>query len=245
MVVTVVVYLLLPVKKQAMKTESINKIKLGAFVFIGIGVLICGIYFIGETKKLFSSTFRISAMFKNVNGLQVGNNVRFAGINVGAVDAIEIITDTTVRVDMIVDAATQKFIKKDATATIGSDGLMGSKIMNISPGTMANQEIENNDMIAAAVPINMDEMLFKLKTATDNAALIMDNLATITGNIRAGNGTIGKLFMDTAFAENLDRTIVNVKDGSKGFKQNMDAAQKSILLRGYFKDKKKPAEKKD
>jgi phospholipid/cholesterol/gamma-HCH transport system substrate-binding protein len=227
-----------------MKKESGNKIKLGLFVLIGTGLLLAGIYFIGETKKLFSSTFRVSALFKDVNGLLVGNNVRFAGINVGAIEAIEIITDTTVKVDMIVDASTQKFIKKNATATIGSDGLMGNKIMTISPGTIAFAEIENNDMITASVPINMDELLFKLKTTTDNAALIMGDLATITGNIRAGNGTIGKLFMDTVFAENLDRTIINVKDGTKGFKQNMDAAQKSIFLRGYFKNKKSDAEKK-
>jgi phospholipid/cholesterol/gamma-HCH transport system substrate-binding protein len=227
-----------------MKKESIYKIKLGVFVFIGIALLVCSIYFIGETKKLFSSTIRISAMFQNVGGLQVGNNVRFAGINVGAVDAIEIITDTTVKVDMIIDSDTRRFIKKDATATIGSDGLMGSKIMSISAGTAGNAEIENDDMIHASVPVNMDELLFKLKTTADNAALIMGDLAVITGNIRQGNGTIGKLFMDTVFAENLDKTIVNVKDGTRGFKQNMDAAQKSIILRGFFKDKAKPAEKK-
>jgi phospholipid/cholesterol/gamma-HCH transport system substrate-binding protein len=91
--------------------------------------------------------------------------------------------------------------------------------------------------------MNMDELLVKLKTTTDNASLIMSDLASITENIRAGNGTIGKLFMDTLFAENLDRTIMNVKDGSKGFKQNMDAAQQSVLLRGFFKNKKKPVEK--
>jgi phospholipid/cholesterol/gamma-HCH transport system substrate-binding protein len=231
-------------KKQYMKKESIHKIKLGVFVFIGIVLLVSSIYFIGETKKLFSSTIRISAMFQNVGGLQVGNNVRFAGINVGAIDAIEIITDTSVKVDMIIDSDTRKFIKKDATATIGSDGLMGSKIMSISSGTAGNAQIENNDMIRATIPVNMDELLFKLKTTADNAALIMGDLAVITGNIRQGNGTIGKLFMDTVFAENLDKTIVNVKDGTRGFKQNMDAAQKSIILRGFFKDKDKPATKK-
>jgi phospholipid/cholesterol/gamma-HCH transport system substrate-binding protein len=229
--------------REKMKKESINQLKLGVFVFVGIGMLVLGIYFIGETKKLFSSTFRVSALFKNVNGLQVGNNIRFAGINVGAIDAIEIVTDTTVRVDMVVDATTQKFIKKDATASIGSDGLMGNKIMNLSAGSAGKAEIEDQDTITANTPMNMDEILIKLKITTDNASLIMSDLASITGNIRAGNGTIGKLFMDTLFAENLDRTIMNVKDGSKGFKQNMDAAQQSVLLRGFFKNKKKPAEK--
>lgn len=227
-----------------MKKESINKIKLGIFVSIGIALFVTGIYFIGETKKLFSSTFRISAMFGDVNGLQVGNNVRFAGINVGTVESIEIITDTTVKVAMIVDVKTQKFIKKDAKAIIGSDGLMGNKIMNISPGTNGNPVIENDDMIGTTIPISMDDMLLKLKTTGDNAALITGDMAAIMGNIRSGKGTIGKLFMDTVFAENLDRTIVNVKQGTKGFKQNMDAAKQSIFLRGFFKKKDKPEVKK-
>ena len=226
-----------------MQKQSINKVKLGIFVAIGVALFLAGIYYIGETKKLFSTTFRISAMFKDVNGLQVGNNVRFAGINVGTIEAIEIITDSTVKVDMILDVTTQKFIKKDAKAIIGSDGLMGNKIMNVSPGTTAFDMVENNDMIGTTIPISLDDMLLKLKNTTDNAALITDDLAAIMGNIRSGKGTIGKLFMDTVFAENLDKTIVNVKQGTKGFKQNMDAAKSSFLLRGFFKKKDKKDKK--
>lgn len=221
-----------------MKKQSINKIKLGIFVSIGLVILIAGIYYIGETKKLFSSTFRVSAMFNDVNGLQVGNNVRFAGINVGTVDDIEIITDTSVKVDMVIAEKTRRFIKKDAKAIIGSDGLMGNKILNISPGTNKSP-ITDNAMIGTNKPISMDDMLLTLKVTIDNAAIITDDLATVMNNIRIGKGTIGKLFMDTVFAENLDKTIVNVKQGTKGFQQNMEAAKHNVLLRGYFKKKTK------
>jgi phospholipid/cholesterol/gamma-HCH transport system substrate-binding protein len=103
--------------------------------------------------------------------------------------------------------------------------------------------VENNDLIGTTIPISLDDMLLKLKNTTDNAALITDDLAAIMGNIRSGKGTIGKLFMDTVFAENLDKTIVNVKQGTKGFKQNMDAAKSSFLLRGFFKKKDKKTKK--
>jgi len=200
-----------------MKKDTINKVKLGIFVSIGVVLLLAGIYYIGETKKLFSTTFVLTAMFNDVNGLQVGNNVRFAGIIVGTVEEIKIITDSTVKVDMVIDEKTRKFIKKDAKAIIGSDGLMGSKILNISSGTTGQPIIKDNEMIGTSLTVNMDEMLFKLKVTTDNAALITGDLAAIMENIRSGRGTIGKLFMDTVFAENLDRTIVNVKRGTKGF----------------------------
>ncbi|MFN3444404.1 MAG: MlaD family protein, partial [Bacteroidia bacterium] len=99
-----------------MKTENTQHIKLGLFVSLGILLFALGIYFIGDAKQLFTNTFSMSAQFSNVNGLQVGNNVRFAGINVGTVENIEVITDSSVKVVMVVDISKQKFIKKDAQA---------------------------------------------------------------------------------------------------------------------------------
>lgn len=222
-----------------MKTESINKFKLGLFVSIGILLLLGSIYFIGETKKMFSSTFRLHALFSDVKGLQVGNIVRFAGINVGTIDEIEILSDTQVRVDIVLDVKTKKFIKADSKAIIGTDGLMGNKILIISAGTYDQKQIKNNDRIGTIIPISPDDILFKLKITADNSAIITNDLVAIMGNIRNGKGTIGKLFMDTAFAENLDNTIVNVKEGSEGFNESMEAAQKSMLYKRLTRKKKK------
>jgi phospholipid/cholesterol/gamma-HCH transport system substrate-binding protein len=95
-----------------MKNDTSNKIRLGIFVTIGIVVFILGIYFIGERQQLFRSSFRISGVFKNVEGLQAGNNVRFSGINVGTVEDIKIVSDSSVKVEVLIDENTRKFIKK-------------------------------------------------------------------------------------------------------------------------------------
>ena len=83
---------------------------------------------------MFSSTFQVSGIFKDISGLQVGNNVRYSGINVGIVEDIQQVSDSTVKVDMQIEEKTRKFMKKNAKAIIGSDGLMGNKIMIIIPG---------------------------------------------------------------------------------------------------------------
>ena len=225
-----------------MKKITGNKIRLGVFVSIGITLFIIGIYFVGQKQQLFNNTFHISGIFKDVNGLQIGNNVRFSGINVGIITEIQQITDSTVKVDMVINEDTRKFIKKNAKAIIGSDGLMGNKIMLIIPGTAGKQELSNNDIIETAQPINMDEIMLKLKMTSDNAAMITTDLAVIMESISKGKGTIGKLFMDTVFAENLDQTILNIRHGTKGFEQNMDAAKNSFLLRGSIKKSKKEKE---
>jgi phospholipid/cholesterol/gamma-HCH transport system substrate-binding protein len=227
-----------------MKKNTNNNIRLGIFVAIGIVLFIVGVYFIGKKQQLFSTTFRISGVFKDVSGLQPGNNVRFSGIDVGIVENITIISDTSVKVDLLINENTRKFIKKDAKAVIGSEGLMGNKIVTITPGTAAKATVQNNDVIGTTNPINFDEVFTKLMDITDNAAYITGDLADITGSIRSGRGTIGKLFKDTAFAENLDQTLGNIKQGTRGFQQNMEAAKHNILLRGFFKKKEKERDKK-
>jgi len=221
-----------------MKKTKGNNIRLGAFVTISLSLFILGIYLIGQRQQLFTRTFLISGIFKDISGLQVGNNVRFSGINVGIIGNIQQITDSTVRVDMVINEHSRIYIKKNAKALIGSDGLMGNKIVSIIPGLIGQQPVRNNDTIGTTQPISMDDILLKVKETSDNAADITGDLAAIMRNIRAGKGTIGKLFVDSAFAKNLDATLVNIKQGAGGFKQNMDAASHNFLLRGFLKKKK-------
>src|ERR1700722_2447435 len=127
-----------------MKTTSGQKIKIGLFTFLGLLVLVLAIFFIGNRKNLFSSTFYVYGMFKNVSGLQVGNNVRFAGINVGVVQDINIVTDSTVRVGLTLNNNVKKFIKTDSKLSIGSDGLMGDKLVVIAPGGITSTQPVKN-----------------------------------------------------------------------------------------------------
>jgi phospholipid/cholesterol/gamma-HCH transport system substrate-binding protein len=205
-----------------MKKDTSNKIKLGIFISVGMMVFIVGIYFIGAGRQLFRSTFRISGVFKDVAGLQPGNNVRLSGINVGTVDNIMIVSDTSVRVEILIDEGTRKFIKKDAIAGIGSEGLMGNKTIIVYPGTGGKMEIENNDIIQTVPPMGVDDYMISLKKTIDNTINITSDLSKITEHIQSGQGTIGRLLMDQSMSQNVDSTFTNLKDGSAGFKILME-----------------------
>ena len=195
-----------------MQKNKSNSIKLGVFVSVGLLLFIIGIYFIGKKQQLFNTTFKISGIFKDISGLQVGNNVRFSGITVGVIESIEMIADTAVRIDFSIDEKARRFIKKDAKAIIGSDGLMGNKIINILPGTASTAAIENKDFIETTVPISIDDIMVNLKKTSISASEITQNLSAITGNIKNGEGAMGKLFMDDDFANHLHQTISNAAD---------------------------------
>lgn len=227
-----------------MKKDAGYKWKLGMFVVIGFLVFIVAIYFIGKQKNMFGSTFRLKAIFTGVSGLQVGNNVRFSGINVGTIDDIVITSDTSVKVEMVIQKKVQPFIKKDAWASIGSDGLMGDKVLIISPGDSSQVQVAENDLLQSETPVGMDEIMVTVKATAENAEVVTGQLADIMYKINNGNGTLSRLISDDKMSKKLDQTMNNLETSSKGLSENMEAAKHNFLLRGYFKKKEKAAEKK-
>jgi len=230
-----------------MKTTASQKIKIGLFTFAGLVVLVLAVFLLGSKKSLFNSTFNVYGRFKNVNGLQVGNNVRFAGINVGVVDAITIVTDSSVRVDLTLNTSVKKFIKSDSKMSIGSDGLMGDKLIVVAPGGAGGtQEVQNGGQLATVNPMDIDKVMSKLTGIADNAGNLIQNLADITGKVNGGKGSLGRLLNDDKMAKDLDATVkqakttmANVHTTTSTLNEDLTAAQHNFLLKGYFNKKKK------
>jgi phospholipid/cholesterol/gamma-HCH transport system substrate-binding protein len=219
------------------------KAKLGMFVAGGFLILAVAIFLIGRQKNLFNPVFRVNTTFYNISGLQVGNNVRFSGINVGTVENIKIINDSTVKVDMIVQKNVQKFIKIDSQATIGSEGIIGDKVLIITQGSSATESLRDGQSVSSIEPIETDAIISSLKVTANNAEVISQQLAEIMLKINGGGGTLGRLIQDTTIAENINKTIINLKQSSKGLDQNMEAVKHNFLLKGFFKKKERAAEK--
>jgi len=221
-----------------MKKPVGNNLRLGIFVAATIAAFITGIYFVGQRQQMFNSTFHVGCVFADIGGLEVGDNVRYSGINVGVVQSIKQITDSSVRVELVINESSRRFIKKNARAIIGTDGLMGNKLISIIPGPQGEKELSDNDVIETTRPISIDDIMLQVKVTATNAAVITGDLADIMDNIHAGRGTMGKLLMDSSFAQNMDKTLVNLKQGTNGFKKDMDAAGHSFLLKGFLRKKK-------
>ncbi|MEN2488580.1 MlaD family protein [Flavobacterium sp. B11] len=227
-----------------MEKQSGYTWKLGMFVTIGLLLFILAVYFIGKQQNLFGSTFHITSQFKTVSGLEVGNNVRFSGINVGTVEQIQLKNDSTVVVVLVMKEEVRKFIKTDATASIGSDGLMGDKVLTISPGVKSKKEIEDNGQIASVDGIEMHDIMKSVKKSVDNIGVISDEIAIFSHSMNNGNGALARLVKDDKMANSVSNTLSNLETGTKGFSENMEAAKSNFLFRGYFKKKEKEKKEK-
>ena len=220
------------------------KARLGLFVIVGLAIFALAIFIIGKQKNLFNPVFSLTTRFNNVSGLQVGNAVRFSGINVGTVDNIKIINDTTVQVNMMIKQDVQQFIKIDSEAGIGSEGIIGDRLIILTSGGSQSKTVKDGQVISSYEPVETDEIMQSLQITAGNAAIASEEITEILAKINSGDGTLGKLINDESIADNIDKTIVNLKKSSKGLNENMEAAKSNFLLRGYFKKKEKAARKK-
>ncbi len=194
-----------------MERSTSRTIRLGILVLTGTLIFTVAVYLIGQKQDMFRNTFTIRAVFNNVNGLQRGNNVRFSGINVGSVMAVDIQNDSTVEVTLRIREDVRKFIRKDALVTIGTDGLMGNMLVNITPGASHADIIDDNDLLNSFSRIKTDDILKTLNMTNENAAMLTRSLLDITEEIQHGKGTLSYLVYDTTLRMQLYQSIRNLR----------------------------------
>lgn len=199
-----------------MKRSASRKTSVGLFIVAGTLLLVVALYFIGNRQHIFSDNIKVYSVFQNVNGLQLGNNVRYSGINSGTVGKIEMLNQETIVVEMMVEKKTGAFIKKDAIATIGSDGLVGSMVVNIIPGKENLEAVVSGDTIPSYSKINAEDMLSTLNVTNENAALLTSDLLKITNKILEGEGALGALITDSLLTNDIRSTLENLKSTTGG-----------------------------
>jgi phospholipid/cholesterol/gamma-HCH transport system substrate-binding protein len=205
------------------------KARLGMFIAVGLAIFVTAIFFIGKQQNLFNPVFKVTSNFNNISGLLVGNNIRYSGINVGVVDNIIIINDSTVQVDMLIRRNVQQFIKADSRTRIGSDGIIGDRVIKITQGSDNAKTVKDGQLILSEEPIETDQVLVSLQTSAANVEIITNQLAQIMINANSGEGAIGRLIHDTTIAENITQTIENFKKSSEGFDETIEVTKENVF----------------
>lgn len=197
-----------------MADQSREFIRLGLFVTIGLASLIFLLYFIGSRQQLFSSAFPLEAVFRNVNGLKKGNNVRLAGIDIGTVRQITMLSDTAVLVKFQIRKSFAGFIQEDATATVGTDGLMGNRIIIISPGNGKSLGVSENFRLRSKEALDIDAMMRTLDITNRNFAAMSEDMATAMKRI-AHSLTLWEALEDKSLPLKISSTLSHIESTSQ------------------------------
>lgn len=202
-----------------MSTTNKNRpVVVGIFILVGLTILIVTIFTLGGQKKTFVRTFTINAIFDDVNGLLKGGNVWFSGVKIGTVKQISFHGTSQVQVTMSVEREAQPYIHKNSMAKIGSDGLIGNKIVIIYDGDATLPQIEENDFINVANASGTDDMMVTLQQNNKNLLEITQDFKSISKKIDSGNGVLATLLNDPAMANKLNNTVDNLQATVSNFK---------------------------
>ncbi|QHV94920.1 MlaD family protein [Spirosoma endbachense] len=198
-----------------MSTESNKRaVVVGIFVLLGIIIFVAGVFVLGGQQKRFTKSIRLIAVFKDVSGLKAGNNVWFSGVKVGTVKRVSIYSNAQVEVDMDVEQSSKQFIRKDASASISSDGLIGNKIVVIVGGTNSHPEVEDGDRLQTQAALSSDQIMATLQENNNNLLRVTNDFKELVGNLRKGKGTVGAVLTDSIVANNFKRAMLNLEKAS-------------------------------
>ena len=211
--------------------------KIGVFFIVGLILLFIAVELtlgLGVLEKRYA----LYANFKDVQGLDTGADVRVAGIKAGRVDSLRI-ENGIVRVKMAVDHDFE--VKKDSVARLDFRALSGDRFVSVSLGTPTATRAEPGDTIEGETPASFTDVVDKLAVVADSvtqlsqdldensqrllsnlADLVEENrtalgstaqsLASITGKLDRGTGTLGLLLNDSTLYDRVTTTMGDVRE---------------------------------
>ncbi|HEV8506427.1 MAG TPA: MlaD family protein [Chitinophagaceae bacterium] len=186
----------------------------GIFILVAVAIFMGALITLGKQKKTFTKGILVKAVFDNVNGLQVGNNIWFSGVKVGTVKKMELTNNARVIVDMTIDKKLRDFIHEDAKAKIGSDGLIGNKIVVLYGGTQGAPAIKANDILQVEAALSTEEMMNSLQENNKNLLAITGDFKMISRRLANGEGSVGRLLTDDSFMDQLQATAGTLQKAS-------------------------------
>ena len=159
--------------------------RLGIFIVLTLLILAGGVFLVGEKRFLFRQTYRLEAQFQDVEGLDNGADVRVGGIHLGTVKYISLPDSPSGKLTVVMDMATstKSIIRQNSVATIKTEGLLGSKYVEVSFGSEKSPEIQNGETIKGETPVDFsDAALAAINQAKAAASAFADDADALKQN---------------------------------------------------------------
>ena len=194
-----------------MSSESSRALRVGAFITFAMALFVFIIFWIGRDRGFIRRSYPLQVKLLRVPGLMPGSLVRLGGLRVGNVTDITFsdqADDPYRYVKMKVQTRFRERIRLDSRAKLGSLGLLGDKVIDITPGSLTQPIIADNGMIPSVESIELDALLDRAAQMMDNLTLASKDVTEITKKINTGDGTLAKIINDPRLYSNLDSLLV-------------------------------------
>ena len=185
-----------------------DQLRVAGLILAAFAILGAAAYTLGKAADLFAKRYNLIVFLPSANGLRPGGSVTLAGQLVGTVKDIEFLPvdfDTTrnLRITARVNRDVREQIRKDSEARLRTMGLLGDKVLDISPGTPRFAVLQPGDTIRVAAALDYEAVLAKAAGAVDDVVGLTHDLKTVTGGLARGQGTVGQLLTNRAMYDQL------------------------------------------
>ncbi|WP_256005601.1 MULTISPECIES: MlaD family protein [Pedobacter] len=221
-------------------TENRRKITVGIFILLGLVIFVVGIFTLGSQKKAFVKSFTVDVVFDDIQGLKAGNNVWFSGVKIGTIKKIQFYGTSQVQVFLNIEEEAHKYIHKDATASISSDGLIGNKIIVVTGGSPKFPFVEDGDRLRASTTLSTDDIMQTFQVNNKNLVDVTADFKVLARSLVEGKGTAGTLLSDEEVASNFKQIVANLKTTTASadrMARELDAFSKRLNTKGGLADK--------
>lgn len=230
--------------------EGTRELRVGIFVTVALVTGAILVFVFGGQSALFSSKVEYRAVFPRVSGLRHGSPVRVAGIDSGTVEEVTFGDDGAVHILMRVRESSAAFIREGSVCTMGSKGLLGDQLVDISVGDGAPLPE------GSVIPVAEGSMLrsFLGETGTEAEGIVSDvarttaaladtlsdesmqtdlrdivhNLALLTAMIHENDGTARRLLTDPAMADEVQGTLASLRSTSGELNQTIGGVRRIV-----------------
>lgn len=188
--------------------KQLEGARLGIFIFLGTVLMVLAIFLLGSKEKLFTSTIEIKAYFDQIEGLKSGAPVRLSGYDIGSVSSVSFANDASAKVEvkMRIVNDLKHLIRIDSEASIETEGLVGKKIVAITPGSTNAAEVASGGVIKSKTPMNIAKIIEETESVMGYMKDLTKDFSEIFAKVNQGKGSIGKLVND----EQLYKSAVSV-----------------------------------
>lgn len=189
-----------------------DQLKVGAMILVALLVMVVAVFKLGQSANLFTRRYKLISYLPTASGLRGGGQVTVAGKLVGSIKAIDLLPvdyDTTrnLRVVMELDRKVAPQVREDSRASIKTLGLLGDKLIDISPGTPNHRVLRDGDTIAVAPTTDYEKVLGQASGAITEVVGLTRDVRKITGGVLRGEGTIGQMMTNRELYDNLNSTL--------------------------------------
>jgi phospholipid/cholesterol/gamma-HCH transport system substrate-binding protein len=183
------------------RTRSLawSELKIGIVALVALLLAVLIIIAVGGQGGFAWQRYELKTKFKNVQGLKSGAIVRVAGVDVGKVTAVDFV-GADVQITLEVNEENKSRITDQSRASIGSLSLLGEPIIEISPSAQGTPLKDGDFIQSARTPGQIADV-------TENATLTLEEATGLIKEIRAGKGTIGKLFADDQMYREVNQLV--------------------------------------